>query len=59
MKVDVAVLGSPSLMVPMVSGRKATLKNRSEELCERCPGLPVPNRPDGLCGETFEETPCQ
>ena len=57
MKVEVAVLGSPSLTVRMVCGRKATLGEvlafRAQELCERRderPGLPVPNSPYGLCG---------
>ena len=48
MKVEVAVLGSPSLC-----GREETLKNRPQETRESGgghPGLPVPNRPYGLCG---------
>ena len=50
-KVEVAVLGFPSLIVIIVSGRKATLKNRALELCESRggrPGLPVPNSPNSL-----------
>ena len=54
MKVEVDVLGSPSLIVRTISvdGRKATLKNRVQVLCERRggrtgpgpgPGLPVHN----------------
>ena len=60
MKVEVAVLGSPSPVVLMVSvdvrDHKAILelnRCRAEELCESRgdrPGLPVPNSPDGLCG---------
>ena len=49
--------GRPGLPVPNSSyghcGRKATLKNRVQELCEGRggrPGLPVPNSPYGLCG---------
>ena len=45
MKVEVAVLGSPSLIVHTVSaGRKTTLENRAQELCESRggrPGLPL------------------
>ena len=50
MKVEVDVLGSrPSLISPYsLCGRKATLKNRAQELCESRggrPGLPaVPNK---------------
>ena len=41
-------------------GRKATLKDRGQELCESRggrPGFPVPNSPYGLLGRkaTFEE----
>ena len=62
MKVEVAVLDSPSLIVPSrpvpsrrygLCGRKATLKNRDQELCESRgfrPGLPVPNSLYGPCG---------
>ena len=39
-KVKVAVLGSPFLTVLMVCGRKATLKNRAQELCESRGGRP-------------------
>ena len=59
-KVEVAVLGFPSLTVLMVSvDLKATFKAddeaviRAQELCESGggrPGLPVPNSPYGLCG---------
>ena len=52
MKVEVAVLGSPSLIVLMVSMdvKQHLKKLRAQELCESQsgrPGLPVPN---GLCG---------
>ena len=58
MKVEAAVLGSPSLTVLMVSacGRKATLNlnRKAQELCESRggrPGLPpVPDSSYGLCG---------
>ena len=53
MKVEVAVPGSPSLIVLIISGRKATLKNRAHELCGSRggrPGLPTPNSPYGLFG---------
>ena len=53
MKVEVAVLGSPSLTVLIISRRKATLKNRGHELCESRggrPGLPIPNSQYGLFG---------
>ena len=51
MKVEVAVLGSPSLTASPygLCGRKATLNSantRAQELCESRvghPGLPVPN----------------
>ena len=49
MKVKVAVLGSLSLIVLMVSVDVI----RVQELCESqggCPGLPVPHSPYGLCG---------
>ena len=58
MKIEVAVLGSPSLIVLMVSvdvkqhGRRNSA-HRAQELCENRggrPGLPVPNSPYGLCG---------
>ena len=52
MKVEVDVLGSPSLTVAMVSV-DVTLKNRAQELCESRggrPGLPVPSSPYGLDG---------
>ena len=61
--VEVAVLGSPSLIVLMVSvsGCKATLEEEEEnrfvitkaqQICGRgCgPGLLFPNSPSGLCG---------
>ena len=54
MKVEVAVLGSPSLIVLTgLSGRKATLNSRlvrAQELCESRgdrPGLLAPNSPYG------------
>ena len=50
-KVEVAVLGSPSLIVLMVCGRKATLNLFATELCESRggrPRLPVPNSTYGL-----------
>ena len=58
MKIEVAVLGSPSLIVLMVSVNvKQHLKKknvcRAQELCERPggrPGLPVPNSHCGLFG---------
>ena len=58
MKIAVSVLGSPSLIVLMVSvDVKQHLKKNvcfsAQELCESqgvCPGLPVPNNPYGLCG---------
>ena len=59
MKVEVAVLGSPSLIVLMVSvdvkqhKTRTALEFRVQELCESRggrPGLPVPNSPYGLCG---------
>ena len=59
MKVEVAVLGSSSLIVRTVTacGREAALNesysHRAQKLCESRggrPGLPVPNSPYGLCG---------
>ena len=60
MKVEVAILGSLSLMVLMASvdvkQHWTELKdrcNRAQELCESRaghPGVPVPNSPYGLCG---------
>ena len=58
MKVEVAVLGSPSLISLMVSvDVKQHLEEidelRAQELCESGgghPGLPIPNKPDGFCG---------
>ena len=50
MKVEVAILGSPSLIVLMVSVDVKQL--RAQELCESRgghPGFPVPNSPYGLC----------
>ena len=50
MKVEVDVLGSPSLIVLMVS---VDVKLRAQGLCESRGGrngLPVPNSPYGLCG---------
>ena len=59
MKVEVDVLGSPSLIVLMVSvdvhSNTGTWPLRAQELCESRggrPGLPVPNSPYGLCGRT-------
>ena len=57
MKVKVDVLGSPSLIIPMVP---VDVKNielelarvRAQKLCGNRggrPGLPVPNSPYGLC----------
>ena len=56
MKVEVAVLGSPSLTVLMLSvdikqHLKKTLYDRAQELCESRggrPGLTVPNSPYGF-----------
>ena len=53
MKVEVAVLGSPSLKVLMVSMNVKQHDRRAHELCESRggrPGLPVPEGPYGLCG---------
>ena len=66
MKVEVVVLGSPSLIVLIVCESKPTFEEEEEvhyrapELCESRgsrPGLPVPNSLYGLCGRkaTFEE----
>ena len=58
MKVEVVVLGSPSLIILMVSvdvQQYITWPIRVQELCESRggrPGLPVPNSPYGLCGHT-------
>ena len=55
-KVEVAVLGSPSLIVLMVSvdvKQHWTTHDRAQGLCESrggCPGLPVLNGHYGLCG---------
>ena len=58
-KVEVAVLGSPPLIIPTVSVdvkqhlKKKAFWLRAQELCESGggrPGLPVPNGPHGLCG---------
>ena len=51
MKVEVAVMGSPSLIVLMVSVDVKPF--RAQDLCESRGGrhgLPVPNSPYGLCG---------
>ena len=56
MKVEVDILGSPSLIVRTICGHKATLNDelrvlRAQELCEKRGGrlgLPVPNSPYGL-----------
>ena len=48
MNVKVAVLGSPSLIFNSPYGLF-----RAQELCESlggCPGLPVPDKPEGFCG---------
>ena len=56
MKVEVAVQGSPSLIVRMVSvdvKQHWTGIHRDQELCESLggrPGLPVSGSPYGLCG---------
>ena len=54
MKVEVDVLGSPSLTVLMVSLDVNQHKMcQAQVLCESrsgCPGLPVPNSPYGLFG---------
>ena len=59
MKVEVVVLGSPSLIVLIVCESKPTFEEEEEvhyrapELCESRgsrPGLPVPDSPYGLCG---------
>ena len=62
MRVEVAVQGSPSLIVLMICGRKTALKKkkkkktiRTQELCESRggrPGLPVPNSLCGLFGRS-------
>ena len=46
MKVEVDVLGSPSLISLMVS---ADVKQHCDSRGS-CPGLPVPNTPYGFCG---------
>ena len=68
MKVEVDVLGSPSLIVRTVSvdeKQHYTSQNKTQELCESRggrPGLHIPKSPYGLCGRsaTFEqeETVC-
>ena len=55
MKVEVTVLGSPSLIVRIVSVdvEQHLNKHRAQEMCESGggrPGLPVPNSPYSLCG---------
>ena len=71
MKVEVDVLGSPSLILLTVSVdikqhlKKKAVWFRAQELCESPSGRPwlaVPDGPYGLCGRkaTFEEeTPSQ
>ena len=57
-KIEVAVLGSPSLISLTVSvdGKQhfnQPHNDRAQELCENRggrPGLPVPNKPYGFCG---------
>ena len=57
-KVEVAVVGSPSLISLIVSvdvtqHSASHVVHRAQELCEsrggRC-GFPVPNKPDSFCG---------
>ena len=65
MKVEVAVLGSPSLTSPSgLCGRKATIEEEDEydrktRICVKVevdvPGLIVPNSPYGLSGHHFGE----
>ena len=58
MKVEVTVLGSPLLIVLMISvdvkqHLNRNVRFRAQELCESGgdrPGLPVPNSPYGLSG---------
>ena len=53
MKVEVAVLGSPSLKVLMDYVDVKQHDRRAQELCESRggrPGLPVPKSPYGFCG---------
>ena len=52
MKVEVAVLGFPSLIVLMVSVdvKQHWTRNVLEFQSSRA-GLPVHNKPDGLCGQ--------
>ena len=54
MTVEVAVLGSPSLIVFVVSATLISILTlRAQELCDSRggrSGLPVPNSPYGLCG---------
>ena len=62
MKVEVAVLGSPSQIVLMIfvdleQRLKKTSNQSSGTVCESRGGRPVLNSPYGLCGleATFEE----
>ena len=60
MKVEVAVLGYPSLIDLVVSLDVKELERSEQELCQGRggrAGLPVPNSPYGLCGRkaTLEE----
>ena len=62
MKVEVAVLGSQSLIVLLVSVdvKQHLKKFRVQELCESRggrPGLSVPKSPYGLCGRTATLNP--
>ena len=53
MKVQVAVLDSPYLIVLIVFVDVKQHDRRAQEMCEksRWPSwVPVPNSPDGLCG---------
>ena len=53
LKIEGTVLGSPSLISLMVSVAVKHHGRKAQELCESRggrPGLPVPNKPYGLCG---------
>ena len=57
MKVEVVVLGSPSIAVRQVSVVNFFL--RAQELCESRggrPGLPVNSSPSGVCSEPFPQS---
>ena len=56
-RVEVDVLGSPSLSAYCLCGGKATLENGAQELCESrggSPGIPVPNNLYSLCGRELQ-----